>query len=95
MDTDGGPQADEADEQGLINDGRLLITDFVHTENTDDTEVRRRTRRVNKIIMNDTRHTIKKGRDTYASRPFTYNIIRYRAMLLQLLPLLPPESYDP
>ena len=43
MDTDGGPQADEADEQGLINDGRLLITDFVHTENADDTEVRRRT----------------------------------------------------
>ena len=35
MDTDGGPQADEADEQGLINDGRLLITDFVHTENTE------------------------------------------------------------
>ena len=33
--TDGGPQADEADEQGLINDGRLLITDFVHTENTE------------------------------------------------------------
>ena len=23
------------DEQGLINDGRLLITDFVHTENTE------------------------------------------------------------
>ena len=22
-------------EQGLINDGRLLITDFVHTENTE------------------------------------------------------------
>ena len=59
-------------------------------------EVRRRTRRVNINIMNDTRHTIKKkGRDTYASRPFTYNIIRYRAMLLQLLSLLPPESYDP
>ena len=26
---------DEAGEQGLINDGRLLINDFVHTENTD------------------------------------------------------------
>ena len=29
-------------EQGLMNDDRLLITDGVHTENTDDTEVRRR-----------------------------------------------------
>ena len=35
MDTDGGPQADGGVEQGLINDGRLLITDFVHTENTE------------------------------------------------------------
>ena len=35
MDTDGGPQADGGGEQGLINDGRLMITDFVHTENTD------------------------------------------------------------
>ena len=59
MDTDGGPQADGGGEQGLIirtsfilsgahqatqvSDGRLLITDFVHTENTDDTEVRKRT----------------------------------------------------
>ena len=31
-----GPQADEGGEQ-------VLITDGVHTENTDDTEVRRRT----------------------------------------------------
>ena len=51
MDTDGGPQADDGGEQGLIirtsfilsgahqatqvSDGRLLITDFVHTENTE------------------------------------------------------------
>ena len=59
-------------------------------------EVRKRTRRVN--INYHERYPPyyqKKGRDTYASRPFTYNIIRYRAMLLQLLPLLPPESYDP
>ena len=33
--TDGGPQADGVGEQGVINDGRLLITDFVHTENTE------------------------------------------------------------
>ena len=38
-----GPQADEGGEQGLMNDDRLLITDGVHTENTDDTDVRRRT----------------------------------------------------
>ena len=30
-------------EQGLMNDDRLLITDGVHTDNTDETEVRRRT----------------------------------------------------
>ena len=35
MDTDGGPQADGGGEQGLINDGRLMINDFVHTENTE------------------------------------------------------------
>ena len=51
MDTDGGPQADDGGEQGLIirtsfilsgahqatqvSDERLMITDFVHTENTD------------------------------------------------------------
>ena len=35
MDTDGGPQADDGGEQGLINDGRLMITDFVHTENAE------------------------------------------------------------
>ena len=35
MDTDGGPQADDGGEQVLINDERLMITDFVHTENTD------------------------------------------------------------
>ena len=35
MDTDGGPQADDGGEQGVINDGRLLITDFVHTENAE------------------------------------------------------------
>ena len=39
----GGPQADCLGEQGLMNDDRLLITDGVHTENTDDTEVRKRT----------------------------------------------------
>ena len=36
MDTDGGPQADGGGEQGLINDGRLMINDFVHTENTEE-----------------------------------------------------------
>ena len=36
-----GPQADGR--QVLINDDRLMITDFVHTENADDAEVRRRT----------------------------------------------------
>ena len=51
MDTDGGPQADDGGEQVLIirtsfilsgahqatqvSDERLLITDFVHTENTE------------------------------------------------------------
>ena len=35
MDTDGGPQADGGGEQVSINDGRLMITDFVHTENTE------------------------------------------------------------
>ena len=35
MDTDGGPQADDGGEQGLINDGRLMINDVVHTENTE------------------------------------------------------------
>ena len=30
-------------EQVLITDERLMINDGVHTENTDDTEVRRRT----------------------------------------------------
>ena len=39
-----GPQADGR--QVLINDDRLMITDFVHTENADDAEVRRRTRLV-------------------------------------------------
>ena len=34
MDTDGGPQADGG-EQVSINDERLLIGDFVHTENTE------------------------------------------------------------
>ena len=34
--TDGCPQADFVGEQGLINDERLMITDFVHTENTDE-----------------------------------------------------------
>ena len=43
MDTDGGPQADDGGEQGLINDERLMINDCLHTENADDTEVRRRT----------------------------------------------------
>ena len=33
--TDGGPQADYVGEQGLMNDDRLLITDGVHTENTE------------------------------------------------------------
>ncbi|MCI6500427.1 MAG: hypothetical protein MSA08_03575 [Prevotella sp.] len=48
MDTDGGPQADGGGEQVLINDERLMITDVVHTENTDYTDkVRKRTRRVN------------------------------------------------
>ena len=46
MDTDGGPQADEG-EQVLINDERWMITDGVHTENTDETDVRRRTREEN------------------------------------------------
>ena len=36
-----GPQADGR--QVLINDDRLMITDFVHTENADDVEVRKRT----------------------------------------------------
>ena len=35
MDTDGGPQADDGGEQVSINDERLMITDFVHTENTE------------------------------------------------------------
>ena len=35
MDTDGGPQADDGGEQVSINDGRLMINDFVHTENTE------------------------------------------------------------
>ena len=51
MDTDGGPQADGVGEQVLIirtsfilsgahqatqvSDGRLMINDFVHTENTE------------------------------------------------------------
>ena len=39
----GGPQADGGGEQVSINDERLMIKDGVHTENTDDTEVRRRT----------------------------------------------------
>ena len=30
-----GPQADEGGEQGLMNDDRLLITDGIHTENTE------------------------------------------------------------
>ena len=63
MDTDGGPQADDGGEQVLIirtsfilsgahqatqvSDERWMITDFVHTENAEDTEVRRRTRLVN------------------------------------------------
>ena len=33
--TDGGPQADGVGEQGLITDERLMITDYVHTENTE------------------------------------------------------------
>ena len=36
MDMDGGPQADFVEEQGLMNDERLLITDGVHTENTEE-----------------------------------------------------------
>ena len=36
-----GPQADGR--QVLINDDRLMITDFVHTENADDADVRKRT----------------------------------------------------
>ena len=43
----GGPQADFVGEQGLMNDDRLLITDGVHTENTDDTKVRKRTEEEN------------------------------------------------
>ena len=39
----GGPQADEVRKQVSINDDWLLIIDIVHTENTDDTDVRRRT----------------------------------------------------
>ena len=35
MDTDGGPQADFVGEQVLITDERLMITDGVHTDNTD------------------------------------------------------------
>ena len=51
MDTDGGPLADDGGEQGLIirtsfilsgahqatqvSDERLMLTDFVHTENTE------------------------------------------------------------
>ena len=35
MDTDGGPQADGGGEQVSINDERLMITDVVHTENTE------------------------------------------------------------
>ena len=58
MDTDGGPQADDGGEQVLINDERLLILFTRKTRR--GTEVRRRTRRVNINIMNDTRHTIKK-----------------------------------
>ena len=42
MDTDGGPQADGVGEQVSINDERLMITDGVHTENADDTDVRKR-----------------------------------------------------
>ena len=30
-----GPQADGVGEQGLITDERLMITDFVHTENAE------------------------------------------------------------
>ena len=45
MDTDGGQQTDEAGEQGLINDGRLMILFTRKTRR--GTEVRRRTRRVN------------------------------------------------
>ena len=33
--TDGCPQADFVGEQGLMNDDRLMITDVVHTENTE------------------------------------------------------------
>ena len=43
----GGPQADGGGEQVSINDERLMIKDGVHTENTDETDVRRRTRLVN------------------------------------------------
>ena len=59
MDTDGGPQADGGGEQGLIirtsfilsgahqatqvSDERLMINDCLHTDNTDDADVRRRT----------------------------------------------------
>ena len=39
----GGPQADGGGEQVSINDERLMIKDGVHTENTDETDVRRRT----------------------------------------------------
>ena len=31
----GGPLANDGGEQVSINDGRLMITDFVHTENTE------------------------------------------------------------
>ena len=31
----GGPQADDGGEQVSINDERWMITDFVHTENTE------------------------------------------------------------
>ena len=37
-----GPQADGG-EQVSINDERLMIKDGVHTENADDTDVRKRT----------------------------------------------------
>ena len=38
-----GPQADGGGEQVSINDERLMIKDGVHTENTDETDVRKRT----------------------------------------------------
>ena len=45
MDTDGGPQADDGGEQGLINDGRLMMLFTRKTRR--GTEARKRTLWVN------------------------------------------------